>query len=54
LFFYQGSDDETVPAGHVELFAKLLPRAVVRRLTGRDHQLNNDMSAVADDIRSLG
>jgi hypothetical protein len=35
-------------------FAKLIPQAVVRRLTGRDHQLDNDMSEVAADIRRLG
>jgi hypothetical protein len=37
----------------LELYAKLIPRAVVRRLAGRDHQLGNDLSEVARDIRSL-
>jgi predicted alpha/beta hydrolase family esterase len=54
LFFYQGQEDQTVPVAHVDLFAKALPQATVRRLEGRDHQLNEDLSEVADDIRALG
>jgi hypothetical protein len=30
---------------------KFHPQAVVRRLAGRDHQLNEDMSEAAADIR---
>lgn len=52
VFLYHGTDDETVPAAHVELYAKAMPRAIVRRLLGRDHQLNNDLSDVARDIRA--
>ena len=37
----------------MELFARLVPRAQVRRLAGRDHQLNNRLSEVAIDIRRL-
>jgi len=43
----------TAPVAHVDLYAKAIPQAVVRRLRGRDHQLNNDMSEVAADIRCL-
>jgi predicted alpha/beta hydrolase family esterase len=53
IYAYHGSKDETVPFEHVDLFAAAIPQAVVRRLTGRDHQLNNDMSEVAADIRRL-
>jgi predicted alpha/beta hydrolase family esterase len=53
IYAYHGSMDETVPFEHVDLFAAAIPQAVVRRLTGRDHQLNNDMSEVAADIRRL-
>ena len=53
VYLYQGSADETVPANHAELNAKAIPQAVVRMLSGRDHQLNNDMSDVAADIRDL-
>jgi len=51
IFLYHGSKDETAPFGHVDLYARAIPQAVVRRLPGRDHQLNNDMASVAADIR---
>jgi predicted alpha/beta hydrolase family esterase len=50
---YHGTDDKTVPAAHVQLYAHAIPRATVRVLAGRDHQLNNDLGEVARDIRSL-
>jgi predicted alpha/beta hydrolase family esterase len=53
-FLYHGSEDETAPFEHVGLYAKAIPQAFVRRLNGRDHQFNNDMSDVAADIRRLG
>ena len=53
IYLYHGSKDETAPFGHVHLYAQTIPQAVVRRLSGRDHQLNNDMSEVAADIRRL-
>jgi uncharacterized protein len=53
LYFYHGRDDETVPFSHVEKYAGTFPKAVVRRLGGRDHQLNDDLSEVARDIRAL-
>ena len=53
IYFYHGSKDETAPFGHVQLYAQAIPHAVVRRLSGRDHQLNNGMSEVAADIRRL-
>lgn len=54
IYLYQGGADETVPASHLNLNAQAIPQAVVRRLKGRDHQLDNDMSEVAADIRGLG
>jgi predicted alpha/beta hydrolase family esterase len=54
VFLYHGQDDDTVPFAHVELYARTLPGAHVRRLANRDHQLNNDLSEVASDIRRLG
>ena len=53
IFIYHGRDDDDVPFAHVELYARLLPRAQVHRLAGRDHQLNNRLSEVAADIRRL-
>jgi predicted alpha/beta hydrolase family esterase len=54
LYLYQGRNDETVPFSHVGMFAKALPHATIRRLKGRDHQLNDDLSEVARDISLLG
>ena len=54
IYLYHGLADETVPASHAELYALAIPRADLRRLPGRDHQLNNDLSEIAADIRSLG
>lgn len=54
LCLYHGEADEFVPVAHVEMYAKALPMAVVRRLPGRDHQLGEDMSEVARDIKALG
>lgn len=53
VYLYQGSADQTVPPAHVELYAEAIPTAVVRRLSGRDHQLGNDLGEVARDIRAL-
>ncbi len=51
LYLYHGSDDETVPLSHAGMFAKALPHAIIRRLKGRDHQLNDNLTEVANDIR---
>lgn len=53
VFLYHGEADAVVPVSHVELYAAAIPGAHVRRLPGRDHQLNNDLSEVARDIREL-
>ena len=53
LYFYQGGDDETVPASHVDLLAKAFPQATIRRLEGRNHQLDDDLSEIAHDIALL-
>ena len=53
IFFYHGRDDDTVPFAHVELYARAVPRAQVRRLAGRDHQLNNNLAEPAADILRL-
>jgi predicted alpha/beta hydrolase family esterase len=54
IYLYHGSKDETAPSSHVHLYGKAIPQAIVRELAGRDHQLNNDMSEVAADVRRLG
>src|SRR5262249_49892765 len=49
---FHGLQDETAPPAHAELYAVAIPQAQVHQLPGRDHQLNNDLSEVAEAIRS--
>ena len=43
--------DQTAPPSHAGLYALAIPQAQVHQLPGRDHQLNNDLSEVAEAIR---
>ena len=52
ILLYCGDADDVVPIAHLDLYAAALPSAQVRRLAGRDHQFNNDLSDVAADIRA--
>lgn len=53
LFAYHGREDEIVPFSHLDLYAKTFPQAIVRALDDRNHQLNDDLTEVADDIRRV-
>ena len=53
IYLYHGHEDEIVPLAHVDLYAAVMPQAFVRRLAGRNHQLNDDLSEVARDICRL-
>jgi predicted alpha/beta hydrolase family esterase len=53
LYLYQGRDDDTVPFAHAGLFEKALPHVTIRRFDGRNHQLNDDLSELAHDIKRL-
>ncbi len=50
---FHGSEDDTAPPAHADLYARAIPQAKAHRLPGRDHQLNNDLSEVADVIRAI-
>jgi predicted alpha/beta hydrolase family esterase len=54
LYLYYGSKDDTVPLKHAGLYERAMPSAVIRWLANRDHQLNNELSEVAADVRRLG
>lgn len=54
LFLYHSQDDEEVSVDHLTLYAQALPKATVRKLIAGGHQLNNDLSIVAKDIKLLG
>ena len=49
---FHGLQDETAPPSHVDLYALAIPQAQTYQMPGRDHQLNNDLSEVAEAIRS--
>jgi pimeloyl-ACP methyl ester carboxylesterase len=49
---FHGLRDETAPPSHADLYAAAIPQAQVHQLPGRDHQLNNDPSEVAEAIRT--
>jgi len=53
VFLYHTRDDEIVPFRHLALYKRLLPKATVREIDKGGHQLNNDLSLVAKDIKSL-
>lgn len=53
LFLYHCQDDEEVPFAHFAIYRKKLPRAIFRELASGGHQLNNDLTVVANDILSL-
>lgn len=53
VFFYHGSQDEIAPVSHLDMYARVFPQATVRRLDGRNHQLNDDLAEVAQDILGL-
>jgi predicted alpha/beta hydrolase family esterase len=53
IFLYHCRDDETVPVDHLALYARVLPQAVVRELDECGHQLNDDLSLVAEDVKGL-
>ena len=53
IFLYHCRDDEEVPFDHLSQYAHKLPRATIREIGTGGHQLNNNLSLVAEDIKSL-
>ena len=53
IFFYHCRDDEEIPFFHLERYKKKLTQATFREIKTGGHQLNNDLTIVAKDIRSL-
>ena len=53
IFFYHSRDDEIAPFAHLSLYARKLPQAIIHAFDERGHQLKNDLSEVAADIKSL-
>jgi uncharacterized protein len=53
MFFYHSRDDEWAPFAHLALYTEKLPQATIHEFDGRGHQLNDDLSEVARDIKRL-
>ena len=53
FFFYHCRDDEEVPFSHLASYKKKLTWAAFREIPRGGHQLDNDLTLVANDIKSL-
>jgi uncharacterized protein len=53
LFIYHCLDDDEVPFSHLTIYKRHLPWATFREITVGGHQLNNDLTIVANDIKSI-
>ena len=53
VFLYHCRDDEEVPFEHLSIYAQKLPQATIREIASGGHQLGDDLSVVAKDIKSL-
>ena len=53
IFFYQCLDDEETPLSHFEHYRQKIPQATFREIKSGGHQLNNDLTVVANDIKSI-
>ena len=54
VFLYHCHDDQEIPFEHLSHYRQKIPDAVIREIESGGHQLNNDLSVVAKDIKSLG
>ena len=52
-FFYQCKDDDVVSFDRFTLYKKNILWAIFREMAHGGHQLNNDLTQVANDIKSL-
>lgn len=53
IFFYHCRDDEEIPFNHLTSYRHKLPAATFREIESGGHQLGNDLSLVAKDIKNL-
>lgn len=53
IYLYHNHDDEIIPFSHLMLYVEKLPQAIVREAQEGGHQFNDDLSAVAKDIKRL-
>jgi pimeloyl-ACP methyl ester carboxylesterase len=53
LYFYHCKDDEVVPFDHLAIYKQELPWARFRETLSGGHQLDNDLTLVANDMIAL-
>lgn len=53
IFMYHAKDDDEVPFTDLSIYAAKLPHATIVEIPSGGHQLNNDLSVVARDIRAM-
>jgi predicted alpha/beta hydrolase family esterase len=53
IFLYQSRDDEELSPEDLLLYSENVPAATIREIEKGGHQLNNDLTIVAKDIKSL-
>jgi uncharacterized protein len=53
LYFYHSRDDEEVPFAHLDYYKQNISQATFREIESGGHQLDNGLTWVADDIKSL-
>lgn len=53
IILYHCKDDEEIPFSHFDLYKQKLPQANFREIESGGHQFNNDLTLVANDIKSL-
>jgi pimeloyl-ACP methyl ester carboxylesterase len=50
---YHGTKDKEVPFAHAELYAKAIPDAVLIPIENANHQLDDNLTRIAHDLRAL-
>jgi len=53
MYFYHCADDGVVSISHMHDYRKHLPHASFRVVESGGHQFNNNLTVVAEDIKSL-
>jgi len=53
IFLYHCKDDEEIPLSHFEQFKQKIPQGNFREIESGGHQFNNDLTLIANDVKSV-
>lgn len=53
IFLYHSKSDPVVPFAHQALYAKALPKSIVREIDGKEHAFARGLPELVEDIQSL-